>query len=97
LPLTSKAFDTLLFLVEHRGELIDKATLMTGIWPNVVVEENNLNQNISLLRRVLGECPGEYRFIVTVPGHGYCFVASVSTIDDSVLIRTSRNWSHISG
>jgi TolB-like protein/Tfp pilus assembly protein PilF len=83
LPLTSKAFDTLLFLVEHRGELVDKVTLMRAIWPNAVVEENSLNQNISLLRRVLGECPGEYRFIVTVPGHGYRFVASVSTVEES--------------
>lgn len=83
LPLTSKAFETLLFLVEHRGELVDKVTLMKAIWPNVVVEENNLNQNISVLRRVLGECPGEHRFIVTVPGRGYRFVASVTTVQES--------------
>ena len=71
LPLTSKAFETLLYLVEHRGELLDKATLMRAIWPNTVVEENNLNQSITTLRRVLGESPGEHRFIVTVPGRGY--------------------------
>lgn len=82
LPLTSRAFDTLLYLVEHRGELVDKATLMKAVWPGVVVEENNLNQNISLLRRVLGECPGEYRFIVTVPGRGYRFIAEVRTINE---------------
>lgn len=80
LPLTSRAFETLLFFVEHRGELLDKAALMKAIWPNVVVEENNLNQNISILRRVLGETPGEYRFIVTVPGRGYRFVASVTAL-----------------
>jgi TolB-like protein len=80
LPLTARAFETLLFFVEHRGQLLDKATLMKAIWPNAVVEENNLNQNISILRRVLGETPGEHRFIVTVPGRGYRFVASVTTL-----------------
>jgi len=77
LPLTSRAFETLLYLVEHHGELLNKETLLRAIWPDVVVEENSLNQNISLLRRVLGECPGEYRFIVTVPGRGYRFIAPV--------------------
>jgi DNA-binding winged helix-turn-helix (wHTH) protein len=57
-----------------------KATLMKAIWPNTVVEENNLNQNITTLRRVLGESPDEHRFIVTVPGRGYRFVAGVNTL-----------------
>lgn len=83
LPLTSRAFDTLLYLVEHPGQLLSKATLMQAVWSDVVVEENSLNQNISLLRRVLGESPGEYRFIVTVPGRGYRFVAEVRTINES--------------
>src|SRR5687768_13246215 len=83
LPLTSRAFDTLLYLVEHPGKLLSKATLIGAIWPDVVVEENSLNQNISLLRRVLGEHPGEYRFIVTEPGRGYRFVAEVRTINES--------------
>jgi pimeloyl-ACP methyl ester carboxylesterase/DNA-binding winged helix-turn-helix (wHTH) protein len=78
--LTAKVFDTLLYLVEHRGELIDKATLMKAIWPHVVVEENNLNQNISALRRTLGESATEHRFIVTVPGRGYRFVADVNVV-----------------
>lgn len=83
LPLTSRAFDTLLYLVQHPGKLLNKATLMNAIWPDVVVEENSLNQNISLLRRVLGERPGEYRFIVTVPGRGYRFVAEVRMRNES--------------
>jgi TolB-like protein/Tfp pilus assembly protein PilF len=78
--LTSKVFETLLYLVEHRGELVEKATLMKAIWPNVVVEENNLTQNISALRRALGETALEHRFIVTVPGRGYRFVAEVHTL-----------------
>ena len=54
-PLTPKAFDTLLYLVEHREAVLDKEELLKAIWPDTVVEENNLNQNISALRRVLGE------------------------------------------
>jgi len=84
LPLTSRAFDTLLYLVEHPGKLLSKAALLSAIWPDVVVEENSLNQNISLLRRVLGESPGEYRFIVTAPGRGYRFIAEVRTINEPV-------------
>jgi TolB-like protein len=80
IPLSPKLFDTLLYFVERRGELLDKGTLMRAIWPNVIVEENNLNQNISALRRVLGESPGEHRFIVTEPGRGYRFVADVRTV-----------------
>jgi DNA-binding winged helix-turn-helix (wHTH) protein len=66
LPLTSTAFETLLFFVEHPGELLDKATLMKATWSNWVVEENNLNQSITTLRRVLGERRDDHRFIVMV-------------------------------
>src|SRR5579862_8461527 len=83
LPLSSRAFDTLLFFLEHPGELLDKTTLMKAVWPNVVVEENNLNQHISALRRILGERPEEHRFIVTVPGRGYRFIAAVSLVAGS--------------
>jgi TolB-like protein len=80
IPLSPKVFDTLLYFVERRGELLDKTTLLRAIWPNVVVEENSLNQNISALRRALGENPGEHRFFVTEPGRGYRFVADVRTL-----------------
>jgi TolB-like protein/DNA-binding winged helix-turn-helix (wHTH) protein/Tfp pilus assembly protein PilF len=80
LPVSARAFDTLLFFLEHPGELLDKSTLMAAIWPKVVVEENNLNQHISALRRLLGERPEEHRFIVTVPGRGYRFVAAVHEV-----------------
>jgi DNA-binding winged helix-turn-helix (wHTH) protein len=76
--LKPKIFDTLLYLVEHAGEVVDKTTLLGAIWPNVVVEEHNLNKNVSVLRRVLGETPEDHRFIVTEPGRGYRFVAAVS-------------------
>lgn len=82
IPLSPKVFDTLLCFLEHPGELIDKRTLMRTVWPDVVVEENNLNQCISALRRVLGERPEDHRFIVTVPGRGYRFVARVTSAPD---------------
>ena len=84
LQVTGKVFDTLLYFVERPGQLLDKQTLLAALWPNVVVEESNLTQTIHTLRRVLGERPGEHRFIVTVPGRGYRFVADVtsSTFDE---------------
>ena len=80
-PLMPKAFDTLLYLVERSGKVVSKDELMLAIWADRVVEENNLTQNISTLRRVLGEKHGENRFIATVPGHGYKFVAEVRKRD----------------
>ena len=80
IPLPPRVFDTLAYLVEHAGELIDKAVLLNAIWPDSVAEENSLNQNISLLRRALGERPTEHRFIITVPGRGYRFVARVRNV-----------------
>lgn len=77
--LTPKAFETLLYLVAHRDKIVDKNELMRAIWPDTIVEENNLNQNISTLRRVLGEARGENRYIVTVPGKGYRFIAAVES------------------
>jgi len=77
IPLTPKVIDTLLYLVRNSGKVIGKDELMREIWTDSVVEENNLNQNISILRRVFGEKPGEQRFIVTVAGHGYRFVPVV--------------------
>ncbi len=77
IPLTPKVFDTLLYLVEHHGQVRDKDEMMQAIWPDTIVEENNLNQSISALRRALGESRGENRYIATVPGRGYRFVAAV--------------------
>lgn len=77
IALASRAFETLLYLVEHPGELIDKSTLLDAVWPNTVVEENNLHQSLTALRRALRERPGDNQFIVNVPGRGYRFVADV--------------------
>jgi DNA-binding winged helix-turn-helix (wHTH) protein/pimeloyl-ACP methyl ester carboxylesterase len=75
-PLTPKAFDTLLALVENSGHVIGKDELMRKVWPGVFVEENNLAQNISALRKALGEEGGQ-KYIETVPKRGYRFAAEV--------------------
>jgi serine/threonine-protein kinase len=80
LPLTPKALDILIYLVRNAERVVPKDELMSAIWPDTVVEENNLTQNVSTLRRALGEKHGEHRFIATVPGRGYKFVAEVHQI-----------------
>jgi pimeloyl-ACP methyl ester carboxylesterase/DNA-binding winged helix-turn-helix (wHTH) protein len=77
-PLRTKVFDTLRVLVEHSGRLLTKHELMQIIWPDTSVEENNLNHNISTLRRALGEQATGQRYIETVPRVGYRFVAAVT-------------------
>jgi TolB-like protein len=82
--ISPQVFETLLYLVEHAGELLEKDRLLSALWPAVVVEENSLNRVISSLRRLLGEAPGENRYIVTVPGRGYRFVADVFRVSPSL-------------
>lgn len=77
-PLTPKVFDILLTLVENRGQVVSKEDLMKRVWPDTFVEEGNLTQNISLLRKALGESPGGVQFIETVPRRGYRFVAPIN-------------------
>lgn len=77
LALTSKVFDTLLALVANRHRVLLKDELMTLVWPDSFVEEVNLAQNVSALRKILGESPGQNRYIATIPGKGYRFVGEV--------------------
>jgi pimeloyl-ACP methyl ester carboxylesterase/DNA-binding winged helix-turn-helix (wHTH) protein len=77
IPLRTKVFDTLCVLVTHPGRLLTKHELMHSIWPDAAVEENNLNHNISTLRRALGEDATGQRFIETVPRVGYRFLPDV--------------------
>jgi serine/threonine-protein kinase len=79
-PLTPKALDILIYLVRNAERVVSKDELMSAIWPDTVVEENSLTQSVSTLRRVLGEKHREHRFIATVPGRGYKFVAEVRQI-----------------
>jgi DNA-binding winged helix-turn-helix (wHTH) protein/TolB-like protein/Flp pilus assembly protein TadD len=80
--LTPKAFDTLFALVEQSGQVLSKDYLINRIWPDTFVEEGNLAVNISALRKALGESPDQHRYIVTVPGRGYRFVANVREVWD---------------
>src|SRR5215469_7863730 len=77
LSLTPKVFDTLVCLVRHGGRLLTKDELLKEIWPDTFVEEVNLAVNISTLRKTFGEGPQDARYIATVPGRGYRFVADV--------------------
>ena len=72
-----KVFDTLRVLVEHAGRLLTKEELLSAVWPDTVVEENNLNHTISILRKTLGEKATGQRYIETVPRVGYRFTAAV--------------------
>ena len=80
LPLPPKAFDTLLLLVCHPGHLMSKGELMKALWPDSFVEEVNLANNISLLRKVLRDKAGACSFIQTVPKLGYRFLPAVTSI-----------------
>jgi TolB-like protein/DNA-binding winged helix-turn-helix (wHTH) protein/Tfp pilus assembly protein PilF len=77
-PLTPKVFDTLLYMVGHSDGVLDKERIMEAVWPDSIVEENNLAQAIWKLRQIFGETPGSHNYIVTVPGRGYRFVATVT-------------------
>lgn len=78
--LNSRAMEALLLLVEHAGELVEKRRLVQALWPNVVVEDNNLNQCVVAIRKALGEAAGENRYVMTVPGRGYRFVCPVRVL-----------------
>ena len=80
LELPARAFDALVFLVEHRGEDIGKEQIMKAVWPDTIVEENNLNQAIFALRRALGDSANEPRFILTLPGRGYRFIGELTIV-----------------
>lgn len=82
--ITSKVFDTLLVLVEHSGEVLQKDQLMKALWPDTSVEENNLTQHISMLRKALGECAADHCYVMTVPGWGYKFAASVNAVSEAL-------------
>lgn len=81
IPLRGKIFDTLCVLVQHAGRLVYKDELMKAIWPETVVEENNLEHNVCVLRRIFRQDNAGHEVIQTVPRHGYRFVARVQTLD----------------
>jgi DNA-binding winged helix-turn-helix (wHTH) protein len=82
--ITAKAFDTLAALVQNAGRVVDKDDLMHRVWPDTVVEEANLSQQVFLLRKLLGEGPKDHRYIATVPRRSYRFVAKVTEAQEVV-------------
>ena len=80
LALTPRLFKALLLFVDHPDTLLDKDRLMNALWPGLVVEENNLSQTISSLRRALGDEPAGSRYIQTVARRGFRFVAPVTAL-----------------
>ncbi|HEY7546106.1 MAG TPA: winged helix-turn-helix domain-containing protein [Blastocatellia bacterium] len=83
LPITSKVFDLLLILIANGGQVVQKEELIRRLWPDTAVEENNLTQHVAMLRRALGERAAEHRYVVTVPGRGYSFVADVRVLESA--------------
>ena len=87
-PLSSRAFDLLCLLVSRAGEVVSKGELMAKAWPDVTVEESSLRFHITMLRRALGDGQGGERYVVNIPGRGYCFVACV--VREALAPRKSR-------
>lgn len=77
IPLQPRVFDLLMLFLARPGELLGKQEIMDAIWPDTTVDENNLNQAVSALRRILGDSAGQPRMIATVPKRGYQFIAPV--------------------
>src|SRR5579864_2245950 len=77
IALTPKTFDTLQLLVQNSGRMLSKEELMQTLWPDSFVEESNLTQQISMIRRALRESASNPRYIATVPSRGYRFIAQV--------------------
>jgi TolB-like protein/Tfp pilus assembly protein PilF len=80
IPLTPKAFETLIVLLKRNGEIVDKETLLNEVWHDAFVEEGSLARNISVLRKALGDIHGSIQYIETLPRRGYRFIASVSKL-----------------
>jgi DNA-binding winged helix-turn-helix (wHTH) protein/Tol biopolymer transport system component len=80
IPIVAKSFDTLLILLENRGRLMDKDELLSRVWAGTIVEEANLSQAVFTVRKILGDNPKDPRYIVTIPGRGYQFIAPVTEL-----------------
>lgn len=86
----ARAFDVLVALAENPGRVLEKKVLVDRVWPDTAVEENNLAQSVAAIRRVLGEHNDDARYVVTVPGRGYCFAAQVTRGEANQEVTSSR-------
>jgi predicted ATPase/DNA-binding winged helix-turn-helix (wHTH) protein len=78
--LGDRALDILLILIGHAAEIVSKASLLAQVWPDLIVEENNVRVQVTLLRKALGDGEAGTRYVSTVPGRGYCFVSPISRL-----------------
>ena len=76
--LGGRAFDILVFLVERAGEIVGKRELLDRVWPNLTVQESSLRVHIAALRKALSDSRTEDRYVATIAGRGYCFVAPIT-------------------
>jgi len=93
--LNSRAFDLLLELVNSHGQIIGKEELLDRVWAGQFVEEGNLTVHISALRKIFGEKKDENKFIATVPGRGYSFVAEMARPDEDESLVVSQSVTRI--
>jgi DNA-binding winged helix-turn-helix (wHTH) protein len=91
LPVAGRAYDVLLHLIEHRERVVTKDELLKAVWPRTFVEENNLNQAVSTLRRALGDSREAPRLILTVAGRGYRFIGHAQTESEGGSTRTGES------
>src|SRR5882724_13663704 len=99
-PLTPKAIETLIVLVENCSRVVSKDDLMKRLWPDSFVEESNLSLNIFMLRKALGDSAQEKRYILTIPARGYQFTETVREIgqddeEEESLVVTSHTRSQV--
>src|SRR5688572_1503399 len=80
--LPEKAFKTLVHLVRFKGTLLEKDELISAVWPDTVVEENNLAKAVFAVRRFLDDINGNVRYIETIPKHGYRFISDVKKVEN---------------
>jgi predicted ATPase/DNA-binding winged helix-turn-helix (wHTH) protein len=95
--LGNRAFDILTALVERAGEVVGKHELIARVWPKTIVEEANLKIQVSALRRALGDGQGGRRFVATIPGRGYNFVAPINVVEPrqaATLAATAHGGAH---
>lgn len=97
LALTPKTFDLLMYLAAHPNQVVSKDELLSAVWPNAYVEESNLSQHVFLLRKALSSAGSSERIVVTVPGKGYQFAATVQAAPPALPSRDPESGLHESG
>jgi TolB-like protein/cytochrome c-type biogenesis protein CcmH/NrfG len=84
IPLAPKIFETLVLLIENKGRILNKEEMMKRLWPDRYVEEANVSQNIFMLRKILGESPGNDQYIQNIPKRGYRFIGTVNEVQEMI-------------